>query len=270
MLAEALRSAGREEEANGEEAQLVRDGASSDPRTLALFLATRGREPEAALSLAQRELEAREDVFTFDALAWTLHARGRANEARAVMRRALAEGTTDARLFYHAGVIAAAANDRAEAPALARQGRRDSTNAPAFGASRARQVARRREDRNVTLAKGGNRFWEEKLRKGDLMIAQFKRLAAAVAVGSLALGSAPALGSSHMDAPLIVLDPAANTTDVYAFVDENGAQKTLSSRSVSIRSKSRASGRTSTTSTTTCSTRSTSPPGATSRRAARR
>lgn len=30
--------------------------------------------------------------------------------------------------------------------------------------------------------------------------------------------------SSHMDAPLITLDPAANTTDVYAFVagGENG------------------------------------------------
>jgi hypothetical protein len=34
----------------------------------------------------------------------------------------------------------------------------------------------------------------------------------------------PALASSHMDAPLITLDPSANTTDVYAFVspDENG------------------------------------------------
>src|ERR1700683_2077124 len=29
-----------------------------------------------------------------------------------------------------------------------------------------------------------------------------------------------ALASSHMDAPLITLDPAANTTDVYAFVSE--------------------------------------------------
>ena len=37
----------------------------------------------------------------------------------------------------------------------------------------------------------------------------------------------PVWASSHMDAPLIVLDPAANTTDVYAFVQiENGA-KTL-------------------------------------------
>src|SRR5580765_6853961 len=37
----------------------------------------------------------------------------------------------------------------------------------------------------------------------------------------------PAKASSHMDAPLITLDPAANTTDVYAFVDTNGAQKNL-------------------------------------------
>src|SRR5580765_7221346 len=33
--------------------------------------------------------------------------------------------------------------------------------------------------------------------------------------------------SSHMDAPLITLDPAANTTDVYAFVDEDNGAKTL-------------------------------------------
>ncbi|HRI14160.1 MAG TPA: DUF4331 domain-containing protein [Verrucomicrobiota bacterium] len=38
---------------------------------------------------------------------------------------------------------------------------------------------------------------------------------------------APALASSHMDAPLITLDPAANTTDVYAFVQGDGANKRL-------------------------------------------
>jgi hypothetical protein len=36
-----------------------------------------------------------------------------------------------------------------------------------------------------------------------------------------------ALASSHMDAPLITLDPAANTTDVYAFVRVAGGQKVL-------------------------------------------
>jgi hypothetical protein len=33
--------------------------------------------------------------------------------------------------------------------------------------------------------------------------------------------------SSHQDAPLVVLDPAANTTDVYAFVDQDGDKKNL-------------------------------------------
>src|SRR5436309_3582870 len=37
----------------------------------------------------------------------------------------------------------------------------------------------------------------------------------------------PTFASSHMDAPLAVLDPAANTTDVYAFVDQDGSQKNL-------------------------------------------
>jgi hypothetical protein len=42
-----------------------------------------------------------------------------------------------------------------------------------------------------------------------------------------ALLPATAFASSHMDAPLITLDPAANTTDVYAFVDQDGTQKSL-------------------------------------------
>jgi uncharacterized protein DUF4331 len=50
-------------------------------------------------------------------------------------------------------------------------------------------------------------------------------LSAAVAVLSFAPGSARA--SSHMDAPLITLDPAANTTDVYAFVSRVNGVKYL-------------------------------------------
>ena len=37
----------------------------------------------------------------------------------------------------------------------------------------------------------------------------------------------PVLASSHMDAPLITLDPSANTTDVYAFVQNENGVKTL-------------------------------------------
>jgi uncharacterized protein DUF4331 len=39
--------------------------------------------------------------------------------------------------------------------------------------------------------------------------------------------SAPAWASSHMDAPLITLDDAANTTDVYAFVSQTFGRKYL-------------------------------------------
>jgi tetratricopeptide (TPR) repeat protein len=114
-LAEALRAAGRENEASGVEVQLRQQGASSDPRTLALFLATRHESPETALRLARAELDSRSDVFTHDALAWSLAAAGNVAEALSEMQRALAEGTQDARLLFHAGVIASQAGHSADA-----------------------------------------------------------------------------------------------------------------------------------------------------------
>jgi tetratricopeptide (TPR) repeat protein len=115
LLAEALRAAGRDDEARAVEDKLKETGAAEDPRTLALFLATRGEQPDLALTLIEQEKEARDDVFTLDAFAWSLAASGRANEARQPMQRALAEGTRDARLFYHAGRIAAMNGQEKEA-----------------------------------------------------------------------------------------------------------------------------------------------------------
>lgn len=114
-LADALRAGGRADEAREVEARLASQAAATDPRTYALYLATRGEQAEAALGLAARELANRQDVFTLDAHAWALAAAGRKTEARAESKRALAAGTKDARLFYHAGVIAAAAGESAEA-----------------------------------------------------------------------------------------------------------------------------------------------------------
>jgi hypothetical protein len=51
-------------------------------------------------------------------------------------------------------------------------------------------------------------------------------LGAALAAG-VALAPAAARASSHMDAPLITLDDAANTTDVYAFVSSRDGAKYL-------------------------------------------
>src|SRR5438034_1257000 len=113
-LAEALRAAGRENEASGIEAQLRQRGATSDPRTVALFLATRRESSETALRLAKAEFDSRSDVFTHDALAWSLAAAGKFGEARREMERALAEGTQDGRLFFHAAMIASETGDDIE------------------------------------------------------------------------------------------------------------------------------------------------------------
>ncbi len=105
-LADALRANGRDAEATRVEGTLVRRGESADPRTLALFLATRGVKPADAVRLARGELSARADVFTHDALAWALAANGEFAAADAEMKLALREGTRDARLCLHAALIA--------------------------------------------------------------------------------------------------------------------------------------------------------------------
>ena len=81
-------------------------GASADPRTLALFLATRGEDVAQAVRLAREELAQRQDVLTHDALAWALARQGSVAAAEIAMSAALAEHTNDARLLLHAGEIA--------------------------------------------------------------------------------------------------------------------------------------------------------------------
>jgi tetratricopeptide (TPR) repeat protein len=83
----------------------------SDPRTYALYLATRNLNAPLALRLAEQELKERSDVFTYDALAWALHRSGNKAQALAAIKKALAHGTQDARLFFHAAVIHEAADD---------------------------------------------------------------------------------------------------------------------------------------------------------------
>ena len=55
---------------------------------------------------------------------------------------------------------------------------------------------------------------------------RFTRTTSALIAACLLLPGA-ASASSHMDAPLITLDDAANTTDVYAFVSQSGGVKYL-------------------------------------------
>ena len=114
-LGDALRLQGDHDQADLVESELTSRGADADARTVALFLATRRAAVTKAVALAERELQTRADIFSLDALAWSLAAAGRTAEAQATMTRALAEGTEDGRLFLHAGVIAVAGDRRADA-----------------------------------------------------------------------------------------------------------------------------------------------------------
>jgi tetratricopeptide (TPR) repeat protein len=114
-LADALVLTGDRDRAKQFESQLISRGASEDPRAFSLYLATRGENVEQAVRMAEHELTNRGDVFTHDALAWALAIAGRSAEAQEHARQALSEGTVDARLFLHAGIIAALNNDITEA-----------------------------------------------------------------------------------------------------------------------------------------------------------
>jgi len=105
-LIEALSTARHDDDARMVESELSIRGAITDPRSYALYLATRGQSTELALRLAREELESREDVFTHDALSWALASAGKLGEARQESALALAQGTQDARLLFHAAVLA--------------------------------------------------------------------------------------------------------------------------------------------------------------------
>jgi tetratricopeptide (TPR) repeat protein len=74
-------------------------------RAWSFFLLDHGREVDTVLARARKELETRRDIFGYDLLAWALHQAGRNLEAREASEQALGLGTSDASLFYHAGVI---------------------------------------------------------------------------------------------------------------------------------------------------------------------
>lgn len=87
-------------------------------RQLVLFEVNHGTDLPEALRLAEAELVVRKDIYGYDAYAWALLANGRAAEADRAIAQALALGTRDAQLLYHAGLIAQAVGDAARARTL--------------------------------------------------------------------------------------------------------------------------------------------------------
>jgi tetratricopeptide (TPR) repeat protein len=84
-------------------------------RNLALAYANHDMQPEKALQLALRELDARGDIYTWDAAAWAYYKDKKYKEASEAITKAMQLGTPDPMLHYHAGMIARASGRNAQA-----------------------------------------------------------------------------------------------------------------------------------------------------------
>jgi tetratricopeptide (TPR) repeat protein len=82
---------------------------------LIAYYVEHAHQPREALRIARLEMENRHDVWTLDAYAWALYANGQYAEARLQIQKALAVGTRDAVLYYHAGAIDRALGKKEEA-----------------------------------------------------------------------------------------------------------------------------------------------------------
>jgi tetratricopeptide (TPR) repeat protein len=84
-------------------------------RDLALFYADHDLKLHESLVLAQKELEVRRDIYTWDVLAWSLFKNDKVREAAEAISQALQQGTKDPQLFFHAGMIYERLGDSAKA-----------------------------------------------------------------------------------------------------------------------------------------------------------
>jgi tetratricopeptide (TPR) repeat protein len=120
LAARAFDGAGRREDAARMYAQFEREARAqielpeNANRELIAYYLEDGRRPQEALRIARLELQSRHDVLTLDDYAWALFANGQTAEAQQQIQKALADGTGDAAIFYHAGVIEAAVGNRAD------------------------------------------------------------------------------------------------------------------------------------------------------------
>ncbi len=121
VLSDARKAAGDEKGAAEAEKRLVEIGRASDRRTLAAFYATKDKEHDEALSLLRAELSIRKGIYTSDALAWALYRKGDFAAARKESDEALAHGTREPALLFHAGAIRIAQGEKKEGDKLVRE-----------------------------------------------------------------------------------------------------------------------------------------------------
>jgi hypothetical protein len=87
-------------------------------RAWGLFLLDHDRDVARVLREARKDVAGRRDVYGYDLLAWASYKAGDIPGARRAAAVALSQGTEDASIFFHAGMIAAAARDTTGARSL--------------------------------------------------------------------------------------------------------------------------------------------------------
>lgn len=106
------------------------------------------------VELLEREAGKRGDVQGHDLLAWAYHKAGRSSEARAASAKALRSGTSDATVWYHAGIISHAAGDIPRARAYLREALRLNPRFHLRHARHARSMLRALERADTQSAAG--------------------------------------------------------------------------------------------------------------------
>lgn len=122
MLARALRETRDSAEAAAIEAEVesaIGEGASFE-RAWYAYRLDRAAPDTALVELLEREARERGDVQGHDLLAWAYYKAARVPEARAASARALRSRTSDATVWYHAGIISHATGDFPRARAYLR------------------------------------------------------------------------------------------------------------------------------------------------------
>ncbi|MBV9504399.1 MAG: tetratricopeptide repeat protein [Acidobacteriia bacterium] len=118
-LAEAL-EANRQVQDAAEEFRIFEDLAVKETaladnanRELAAYYTDHAKDPVKALEVARQEIGRRHDIFTLDCYAWALANNGEYERADVEIRKALATGSKDPQILYHAKII----SDRLGRPA---------------------------------------------------------------------------------------------------------------------------------------------------------
>jgi tetratricopeptide (TPR) repeat protein len=123
---DVLSAAGRQDEANAQYAlvtaiqQLYAANGVDTDLELALFTADHGRAEDlpGAVAQARAQVAVRPSIVAWDVLAWTLYRSGDLDGAAEASKQALHLGTQNALMRFHAGMIAAARGETAQAIAF--------------------------------------------------------------------------------------------------------------------------------------------------------